>query len=50
MKKIIFIAAVAAAGLATYLFMKKRKPGNPVAKRKPHHLTDAFSKAKKYAM
>lgn len=52
MNRNLIIAASVAAGIAAYLF-RSRKPktiNRNVTPAKSHHLTNAFSKAKQYAI
>lgn len=46
----MIVAALAVAGLAAYFIIKRRKHEDVTARKKLHHLTNAFSKAKEYAM
>ncbi len=50
MKNVFIAAAVAVAGLAAYFMIRKRNRRNPEVTQKTHHLTNAFSRAKEYAV
>lgn len=50
MKKILFFFVVAVAGMVTYLLNTKKATGNTKPVGRTHHLTNAFSKAKKHAV
>jgi hypothetical protein len=50
MKKTIIIAVLAAAGIVTYLLNRKRSAAKIASVERTHHLTKAFSKAKKHAV
>ncbi|HEX8279232.1 MAG TPA: hypothetical protein VF540_11080 [Segetibacter sp.] len=51
MKKVLFLIALALTGIVTYLLNAKKASANtkPVVRR-THHLTNAFSKAKRHAV
>jgi len=51
MNKVLFLFAVALAGIVTYLLNTKKASVNTRSVvRRTHHITNAFSKAKKHAV
>ncbi len=50
MKKILFLFVVSVAGIVAYLLNTKKETGNTKSVGRTHHLTNAFSKAKKHAI
>lgn len=50
MKKILFFFVAAVAGMVAYLLNAKKTSVNTNSTGRTHHLTNAFSKAKKHAI